>query len=480
MDSSIEQQLKLKIKQLIVEGYKEINEISKLSDEIVNLLALSWVRISRVISRQGVFSTSLNKIITNKESYKTLNDFIENSNLAIVFFKSNPKNRGGFIEDQDDNGQLTIGININYDKFYGELSKQRLTSNDERQVKINAVNNIFKPIMVHELQHAYDHYRSNGNFKNTKKTHEFIGKYGDNIENWDKDPELLKNYYNLPHEIWARFSQAAYKLDLNKDINQFYQDFKNSFYKYELLSDEDKKRLGKAIYKYYDENQTTNESKFWNRKPIFEEIDSNQSEIDRLKKELWEKESWFQKNPYYHPKWKNNPTKYQETRENQEKKCVIIRKRLFDLTGDYYGETKKEKDSKKIKPKGLDDEYNNPFEVPKEIYRWLTSNSSTLYSDASDAVRWYRIINTKDESRYPDGMITIYRAVDNQDYDDIRPGDWVTTNEEYAQQHNTRYFNGKGKVISDEVNGRDVLVSPTGDRDEAIYAPLKYSADINY
>lgn len=256
MDIITEQQLKSKIKQLIVEGYKEINEISKLSDDIVNLLALSWARISWVISKNGVYNQKLSELVKNKENYTILNDFIQNSNLAVVFFKSNPKNRGGFIEDQDENGRPTIGININYDKFYGELSKQRLTSSDERQTKINAVNIIFKPIMVHELQHAYDHYRSNGKFKNTKKTHEFIGKYGDNIENWDKDPELLKNYYNLPHEIWARFSQAVYKLDPNKDFKQFYQDFKNSFYKYELLSDQDKKRLDKAIYKYHGENQS--------------------------------------------------------------------------------------------------------------------------------------------------------------------------------------------------------------------------------
>jgi len=29
-----------------------------------------------------------------------------------------------------------------------------------------------------------------------------------------------------------------------------------------------------------------------------------------------------------------------------------------------------------------------------------------------------------------------------------------------------------------DVNGRDVLISPTGNNEEAIYAPLKYSIDV--
>jgi len=40
------------------------------------------------------------------------------------------------------------------------------------------------------------------------------------------------------------------------------------------------------------------------------------------------------------------------------------------------------------------------------------------------------------------------------------------------------YFDGKGRIISMDVDGRDVLVSPTGNYEEAIYAPLKYSIDV--
>jgi hypothetical protein len=112
------------------------------------------------------------------------------------------------------------------------------------------------------------------------------------------------------------------------------------------------------------------------------------------------------------------------------------------------------------------------------IHRYIFKHKPLLTSDATDAVRWSRIINSRNEQRYPSMETTIYRAVDNRDYDEIREGDWVTTDEKYAIQHNNKYFDGQGKVISMVVDGRDVLVSPTGNSEEAIYAPLKYSIDV--
>jgi hypothetical protein len=154
-----------------------------------------------------------------------------------------------------------------------------------------------------------------------------------------------------------------------------------------------------------------------------------------------------------------------------------IRRKLHQLTNDGYGRTEQEKQKKNIKPNGLNKRYDYPTDVPKNVYRWILKNTSLLTTDATDAVRWSRIINSKDDARYH-GEITIYRAVDNHDYEEIREGDWVTTDEQYAIEHNNRYFNGRGKIISMNVNGRDVLVSPTGNNEEAIYAPLKYSIDV--
>lgn len=207
-------------------------------------------------------------------------------------------------------------------------------------------------------------------------------------------------------------------------------------------------------------------------------IKENKNEIDKLKTQLKEIDNWFENNNYGTPKWKNKWSELDKLRADKEKMAISIRKQLIELTGDGYGISAKEKAAKSKIPKGLYNEYDNPSDVPKKVYDYIQKNGSLLYDDASDAVRWSRIINTLNDERYSDGEMTIYRAVDNKAYDVIRAGDWVTTDESYAEEHNKRYFDGKGKIISMNVDGRDVLVSPTGNYEEAIYAPLKYSENI--
>lgn len=162
-------------------------------------------------------------------------------------------------------------------------------------------------------------------------------------------------------------------------------------------------------------------------------------------------------------------------------KSKAFKKELFNLTGDPYGEWKNASGAsvkKEVKP---DDElltatYLSPDEIPQEVAAWIQKKASILTSDATDAVRWGRIVNTRKDDRYPAGDVTIYRAIGRDiDSDEIRPGDWVTTIESYATEHNHRYLNGKGSILSETIDGRDLLVSPTGNMEESIYAPLHLS-----
>ena len=164
--------------------------------------------------------------------------------------------------------------------------------------------------------------------------------------------------------------------------------------------------------------------------------------------------------------------------DNMVEKINVIHRKLYDLTGDAYGETKVDKEKKNAKPsdKLLNATYNHPFEVPKNVYDYINKHGNILTDDASDAVRFSRIINTENDQRYRRGEITIYRAVENGD--EIRAGDWVTTERKYAVEHNERYFDGTGKILEMDVDGRDVLVSPTGNYEEAIYAPMELSMPI--
>jgi hypothetical protein len=153
------------------------------------------------------------------------------------------------------------------------------------------------------------------------------------------------------------------------------------------------------------------------------------------------------------------------------KEATPIRKQLMEMTGDPYGNVKVK--IKRPSDNLLNGVYATPNDVPKSVKQWVQQNSNLLTSDATDAVRWGRIAGTLKDERYANEPITLYRAV--ADGDEIRPGDWVTTSLEYAQDHLRKSLGGKGTILEETVNGSDVLVSPTGNAEEAIFAPIRFS-----
>lgn len=156
--------------------------------------------------------------------------------------------------------------------------------------------------------------------------------------------------------------------------------------------------------------------------------------------------------------------------------AAFCRDKLFGLTGDYYGRPKRSV----VAPShdALTASYEFPWLVPADVLQWERRRSS-IYADATDAQRWARIAWTENDARFPSGDLVVFRAVGagEEAGDQIRPGDWVTPDESYAREHLERSLGGCGRVLSMVVDGRDVLVSPTGDFQEAIYAPLEFSGD---
>lgn len=159
--------------------------------------------------------------------------------------------------------------------------------------------------------------------------------------------------------------------------------------------------------------------------------------------------------------------------ERNEERARELRITLFKITGDSYGNPKHAAASRPS-DEVLNAEYLHPGDVPHDVMEWVRDTMNVITSDGTDVIRWARIADTLDEERYPSGSVTLYRAVP-PGYDGIRPGDWVTTSLEYAQGHNERYFGGRGSIEEIEVDGCDVLCSPTGNSEEAIYAPRDLS-----
>ena len=206
-------------------------------------------------------------------------------------------------------------------------------------------------------------------------------------------------------------------------------------------------------------------------KPTLPQLKS-ESEIEVLQKQIADIEKRFE------PLREN---KLYNTQQWDELLAQLppIRKKLFELTGDAYGRPKQEK-QKRPDDDLLYARYDAPGDVPAQVMAWVRTNSSVITSDASDAVRWSRIVDTKRDDRFPAGDVTLYRAIGRGDdiIEEIRPGDWVTTSLEYAQDHLKRWLDGRGSILEMNVDGRDVLASPTGNHEEAIFAPMDMSGPI--
>lgn len=97
--------------------------------------------------------------------------------------------------------------------------------------------------LAHEIQHHLDNVKSNGNFVNNKQTFNYVINPKD------------RAYYRLPHEIWARMTEAIYKVNVLyiMNVRDYIERFKEEFVAWTFISENDKKKLIKNVYKYYTE-----------------------------------------------------------------------------------------------------------------------------------------------------------------------------------------------------------------------------------
>jgi hypothetical protein len=133
--------------------------------------------------------------------------------------------------------------------------------------------------LIHELRHVYDSFRSHGKYVNSKKSKDYFQKYHPlgKEQTTPKTPEQYDDYINLPHEVWARFTQwlqsqgKFYQLDKDKphveleggrrkwfasmrDIKTLIQSLKvydNMFW--DKLSEKDRRRLIKAVINHWND-----------------------------------------------------------------------------------------------------------------------------------------------------------------------------------------------------------------------------------
>lgn len=253
----------LKIKQYIFEEYRDNIEIIDLAKEILNYIShLNEDKIFLLHKNHNLFNNIEENIviltqqyyihnIVDINNYKFLKEFISNFDLKIQFVNKNIING----DSRYVKSKKIILVNGQQKDFHDTLMVYKKQINNLLKSNLSKITNeifeeSFKESIVHELKHAYDDYRTNGDFVIHKKTLDFF-------KNGDKEIKTKEDYIrylNLPHEYWARFLETISNFneyDWSEDFNLLYNGFKKNFIGFDFLPIKAKKRLIKSLYKLY-------------------------------------------------------------------------------------------------------------------------------------------------------------------------------------------------------------------------------------
>jgi len=300
----------------LFETYKTVNEIIKLGSDIIKLLSKECVNILNKYGKLNDLPV-INLSSIDSSNYLELKDFIHNFNLKIRFIPvtSLSNVRGKYITNLNNNNNSYIEIFVEYNTInliinqYIESRKDN-TSLDYNSIYITISDKLFNAL-IHELQHAFDDYRSNNKiFQSTKSKKYFnyqnklnsINTVLNNKNDNDKDDDNLKSsliynklklqqinrYINLPMEIWARFIQTVdilffkeLKFDANNNIYYIMRpiydvvlDFKKNYPLFNNLSEKMQRKLINKIVQFWhfekenlEKENLENKMKMFNNNP---------------------------------------------------------------------------------------------------------------------------------------------------------------------------------------------------------------------
>jgi hypothetical protein len=234
---------------VINETYGSIQELKKLTDDILyEVASKNYPDYQRNNIFGYIYGIHLGDMDATR--YREIGDFVKNHNVQVYFtpYKEgdvgvNAKTKGTYLfpsttDKRDYKTGFGREINVNYN--YNEMKNAVDTMLKEKDAegKNFNVTDIYSKFssrlhltLLHELQHAYDEYRSKGMAFQSKQSVSFQKKYPQKAAADTKMEELaelnkFKSYSNLPHEVWARFTQAVtnvpfFNVDMDASENYF-------------------------------------------------------------------------------------------------------------------------------------------------------------------------------------------------------------------------------------------------------------------
>lgn len=276
----------------LFETYSSQKELEKLSVDIllmcskktleyVNGVVAMRKNNNQIVDKRpiwGLSSIYLTDIYKDKSKiskYDTITEFIKTSEVTIRFDKKiNDTTTGSFILPKySETNRPEIEI-------YHDVELLTFLNDNYDDGKISQDNDIYYAIydldnvILHELIHAYDYWRSGGKAikidKNTTKDNikrkVIKMKHEDGLklskEELDFINKNFNDYLNKSYEIDARFAQtikkiSPYSLDWDAQVysiiswDEYYKSFKLNMIGWNVMSDKNKKRLIRKLSQFY-------------------------------------------------------------------------------------------------------------------------------------------------------------------------------------------------------------------------------------
>lgn len=272
------------------EGYKEHKEVTDLTTDILRHFSEKNIASGKRWYKQyktgddfavdGVnYDSFYVREATNPDDYKYLNDMlmghykgdnreIDRRYLSITFLAklgSAGVYNGGFfplISIKFPTTEFEDSLIHNFDVYSAQNTKDMSNDDIVRAVR-SSMGVAYRAVIMHELQHAYDDYRSGGKYTDRKSSNKDYYKSISDIDfnsptRRAQTPEEYAKYMGLAHEYWARFTEAVNGLSStigSKPFEQTAVDFKSKIGGWQYIDDDAKKRLLKALYKMWDERR---------------------------------------------------------------------------------------------------------------------------------------------------------------------------------------------------------------------------------
>ena len=265
---------------LLDEDYATHNELKTLTDEVFMQICERLAEVAFYKKTSNVFEDMIKihyvfrKV---KKEYTNLRDFINNFELEVVITGAG-KAHGLFKPTSVESGTIGINFERNVDRTEEMLNQiviprveepitEELVTEMTRALYFAIYDKDIASTLLHELQHAYDAWRSKNKFVNNTKMGKFRNKQTSNDSDED---DKYNSYLKLQHEVNARFSQALeaitlYDYNFGKDPTKAFNkrtmrpfdtvlnDFKQSFNGWNVMSPSVQKRLVNRISKMYHE-----------------------------------------------------------------------------------------------------------------------------------------------------------------------------------------------------------------------------------